>query len=136
MDALDKEEREERELAARRAQFLLGAEMDDEQLDWSESMGGAGSDDEMDGAGLGSGGDRDAEDAARRVLATATADGDGVAEPAKPEPTWADLDGFVPPGHAGSPSLRRRRCARQACQATHASSPRQTSRPPSGRPGR
>ena len=111
---LDPIEREEREMAARRAQFALGAAEDFEVIDWSASAAGA-SDDEGDsnscpGAGDGEGdGDGAAEAAAAaRLLDDARHDLDSVREEEEPEPTsWEDVPGYVPPGTVGFSAFAR-----------------------------
>ena len=101
MAGLDPQEREEREMARLRAQFAAGAAEDEEHLDWSEAVGG-GSDDEGE---LGVGNDDDeaaAAAAAARVLdAVRGSEEPGQAGGSVSEPTWAELEGYVPPGSEG-----------------------------------
>ena len=93
-DLLDPEEREERELAALRAQFAAGAAEEDEQLDWS-AMDGDGSDDEGEMVA-----DND-DDAARAVLDSLSLSSATCSEAAALDSSWANLEGFVPQGTAG-----------------------------------
>lgn len=101
---LSDEEREEREIAARRAQFVLGAGAEDEDLDWSAPAAG-GSDDEGE-AGSGKEAEAAMAAAAARVLnavheglpAAAAA---AAEEEENREPTWPELPDYVPPGTAG-----------------------------------
>ena len=97
---LDPIEREERELAARRAQFLAGAQEDFESLDWSATADG--SDDEYEPAAAG-GDDFELDAAAARVLDAVRGDSlrceEEDEQPA--EPKWEELPDYVPPGHEG-----------------------------------
>ena len=99
--ALDPIEREERELAMRRAQFALGAAEDYENLDWDAPC--AGSDDESDATTTVGDGDGAAEAAAAaRVLDAVRHESSRDEEDAAAaEPTWEELEGYVPPGTPG-----------------------------------
>lgn len=110
-DAFDKEEREERELAARRAVFAAGAAEEDEQLDWSAAAAGGGSDDEADA--LVPAGDEAYDHAAAARLLDVV--GSAVAgAPAKGEAsrTWLDEEGYVPPGREGFNEFAREQMRR------------------------
>lgn len=96
--SIDQEEREERELAARRAQFALGAADEDEDIDWGHFVGAdAGSDDE--GA---MGGDDDGAMAAAAARVLEDLDGFDGEDASKPVRGW-DVDDaeYVPQGTAG-----------------------------------
>ena len=117
---LSPEEREEREMAARRAQFVLGACADDEVIDWSAPA--CTSDDEGDsptGAGVVEN-DAATAAAAARVLDAVHGDlSDAPAEgaPAVPESTWESLPGYVPQGSVGFNAFARERMRRAGVPA-------------------
>ena len=98
-------------MAARRERFAAGAEEESEEVDWSAAAVGGGSDDEANGAG-GAEGDGAAEAAAAaRVLDAVRHDAgdeeDEADAAATREPSWEDLEGFVPPGTAGFNAFAR-----------------------------
>ena len=110
---LDPIEREEREMAARRAQFALGAAEDFENIDWSASAAGA-SDDEGDSSSCPGGGESEGDGAAEAAAAARLLDdarhalGDSVREEEEPEPSsWEDVPGYVPPGTEGFSAFAR-----------------------------
>jgi len=117
---LSPEEREEREMAARRAQFVLGACADDEVIDWSAPA--CMSDDEGDspaGAGVVEN-DAAAAAAAARVLDAVhgdLSDAPAEGEPAAPESTWESLPGYVPQGSVGFNAFARERMRRAGVPA-------------------
>lgn len=117
---LSPEEREEREMAARRAQFVLGACADDEVIDWSAPA--CMSDDEGDspaGAGVVEN-DAAAAAAAARVLDAVhgdLSDAPTEGEPAAPESTWESLPDYVPQGSVGFNAFARERMRRAGVPA-------------------
>lgn len=116
---LSPEEREEREMAARRAQFVLGACADDEVIDWSAPA--CTSDDEGDSTGAGVvENDAAAAAAAARVLDAVhgdLSDAPAEGEPAAPESTWESLPGYVPQGSVGFNAFARERMRRAGVPA-------------------
>ena len=102
-DGLDKELQEERELAARRALFALGAADDEESIDWGDFQAASASNSDDDGDdGCGWDGGAEDEAAAARALDAFGGFDEGMEDAADVAPrSWDQMDGFVPPGTPG-----------------------------------